>query len=141
MSLPISIKSKSTKYKCQKALTFHVQRSQTGLPKVTDAACTTEYPCILQSIAPPAACNAPLSRADVTAIQLSQHLLFIPALFLETINMCSYPGTSVSLTPNARDTGTVRWAKWSLVAAIRERMVCNRFQTAQFDTTSLSLGS
>ena len=48
--------------------------------------------------------------------------------------MYSYPEVKISFTPKSEDTSTVRWAMWSLAAAIRDMMVRSRFQTAQFET-------
>lgn len=59
----------------------------------------------------------------------------------KTWAMYTYPEAKVSFSPNAGegDISTVRWALWSLAAAIRDMMVRNRFQTAQFDTTYLGI--
>ena len=46
----------------------------------------------------------------------------------------SYPDAKVSFTPESGHTSTMRWALWSLAIVIRDMMVHNRFQTAQFET-------
>ena len=57
----------------------------------------------------------------------------------KTWAMYSYPETKVSFTPSAGDINTVRWALWGMAAAIRDMMVRNRFQTAQYDTTYMGI--
>ena len=52
----------------------------------------------------------------------------------KTWALYTYPEVKVSFTPKSRHTSTVRWALWSLAVAIRDMMVHNRFQTAQFET-------
>ena len=52
----------------------------------------------------------------------------------KTWALYSYPDVKVSFTPKSGHTSTVRWALWSLAVAIRDMMVHNRFQTAQFET-------
>ena len=48
--------------------------------------------------------------------------------------MYSYPDVKISFTPASRATSTVRWALWSLAAAIRDMIIHDRFQSAQFNT-------